>query len=200
MRRISSAVQALDERYDLGNKVEKEPGTLEIILQIFERLIYAYEDLANVSGKRILDIACGSKTSRAPSVIHIRTPFGKKVIRTASTKRFTAQFEPWFCRILLALDAHPVGVDIGDLDGETFEHYRVDLGREGALNFFPDHSFDGIQDSRLFGSPEFTSQFPHRADRLKVAREIRDQERRLLKEGGVLIHSDARDLLERSGD
>jgi hypothetical protein len=194
-RRISSVVQTLDERYDLANKVAKEPGTLEIILQLFERLIYTYGDLSSISGKRILDIACGSNTSKAPTTIHIRTPFRKKVIHPALKEGYTAQFEPWFCRILLALDAHPVGVDIGDLDGEAFEHYQADLGREGALDFFPDHSFDGIQDSRLFGSPEFTTQFPRRADRLKVAREIRDQERRLLKEGGVLIHSDARDLL-----
>jgi hypothetical protein len=51
----------------------------------------------------------------------------------------------------------------------------------------------------LFGSPEFTAQFPSRADRLKVAREIREQERSLLKKGGILIHSDARTLLERAG-
>jgi hypothetical protein len=47
----------------------------------------------------------------------------------------------------------------------------------------------------LFGSPEFTAQFPRSADRLQVAREIRRQERRLLKPGGILIHSDALDLV-----
>jgi len=58
-----------------------------------------------------------------------------------------------------------------------------------------DHSFDGIQDSRLFGSPEFTAQFPNQADRLKVAQEIRRQEKRLLKTNGIVIHSDADALL-----
>ena len=72
-------------------------------------------------------------------------------------------------------------MDKGDLEEEAFTHYRVDLGQAGALDFLPDHSFDAIQDSRLFGSPEFTAQFPHPADRLKVAHEIQRQENRILK-------------------
>jgi hypothetical protein len=60
----------------------------------------------------------------------------------------------------------------------------------------PSRSFDALQDSRLFGSPEFKALLPNRADRLQVAREIRTQEQRLLKEGGILIHSDAARLLE----
>jgi hypothetical protein len=63
------------------------------------------------------------------------------------------------------------------------------------LDFLPDRSFDAIQDSRLFGSPEFTAQFPNQADRLKVAQEIRRQEQRLLKLDGIVIHSDAEALL-----
>jgi hypothetical protein len=81
------------------------------------------------------------------------------------------------------------------LEGETFTHYHVDLGRLGALDFLPSHSFDAIQDSRLFGSPEFTAQFPNRTDRLSVAREIVTQEARLLRPGGLIIHSDAAALL-----
>jgi hypothetical protein len=108
---------------------------------------------------------------------------------------YTAQFEPWFCRILFELGAHPVGVDLGDLDAELFTHHRVDLGQTGALGFLPDHSFDAIQDSRLFGSPEFTAQFPNQVDRLKIAQEIKQQEQRLLKTDGIVIHSDADALL-----
>ena len=54
-----------------------------------------------------------------------------------------------------------------------------------GLNFLPDASFDGVQDSRLFGSPEFTAQFPDSSGRLAVAQELVRQERRLLKPGGV---------------
>jgi hypothetical protein len=86
-------------------------------------------------------------------------------------------------------------VDMGDLARESFTHYRVDLGETGALDFLPSHSFDAVQDSRLFGSPEFTAQFPNPDDRLRVAREIRRQEQRLLREDGIVIHSDARALV-----
>jgi hypothetical protein len=92
--------------------------------------------------------------------------------------------------MLLELGADAVGVDIGDLEGEAFEHYTVDLGRIGALDFLPSHSFDGLQDSRLFGSPEFTAVFPERSQRLSIMEEIKRQERRLLKKGGIVIHSD----------
>ena len=56
-----------------------------------------------------------------------------------------------------------------------FEHYPVDLGVPGALDFLPDHSFDAVQDSRLFGSPEFTTQFPNPADRLTAADKFGDR-------------------------
>jgi hypothetical protein len=80
------------------------------------------------------------------------------------------------------------------LEQELFRHYQVDLGLTGALNFLPEHSFDAVQDSRLFGSPEFTAQFPNHSDRLQVAKEIKSQEQRLLKPDGIVIHSDAQAL------
>ena len=138
----------------------------------------------------------GGKLAREDGVEDIITPFGERGLGPAM-KGYTALFEPWFCRILLELGAEPVGVDGGELEGEAFEHHRVDLGQSGALNFLPDHSIDAVQDSRLFGSPEFTAQFPNPADRLRVAVEIWRQEQRLLKPGGVVIHSDARDLVDR---
>ena len=192
---IAAAITALDNKHDLSAKIVAEPGVEEIIKQLFDRLLRAYGNLSTIKGQRILDIASGSNTSKAPVFVYVDTSFGEQKIRIANVESYTAQFEPWFCRILVELQAQPVGVDIGDLDGEAFEHYRVDLGVEGALNFLPDHSFDAVQDSRLFGSPEFTAQFPARADRLRIAREIRDQERRLLKANGLVIHSDAEALI-----
>ena len=189
------AIASLENRYALSAKLVREPGVEPILQQLAGRIARAFKPLAKVKGKRILDVACGSNTSKAPASIYVNTPFGEKQIRIASREAYTAQFEPWFCRLLLALGAQPVGVDFGDLEGEAFEHYWVDLGQSGALDFLPGQSFDGVQDSRLFGSPEFTAQFPNPADRLRVAGEIRRQERRLLKPDGILIHSDAEDLL-----
>lgn len=187
--RIAKCLKALDTRYDLYRKMRHEPGVAQIIAQMAGRLARSFGTLANLQDKRILDIACGSNTSKLPAPLHLKTPFGEMTI--GASKGYTALFEPWFCRMLFELGTTPVGVDFGDLEQEAFFHYRVDLGEPGVLDFLPDASFDGIQDSRLFGSPEFTDQFPDQAERLRVAHEIKRQERRLLKPGGIIIHSDA---------
>lgn len=191
---LGQVISALDAKHNLIQKAAMEPGVEGILTQMFGRIGKAFGGFSHAKGKRILDIACGSNTSKAPPSFHVRIPLGETRIAHA-TSGYTALFEPWFCRILLELGADPVGVDLGDLEGEAFEHYRVDLGQEDALAFFASHSFDAVQDSRLFGSPEFTFQFPHSADRFDVAQEIRRQERRLLKPDGILIHSDAEELL-----
>ncbi len=192
---IVNAITALDAKYALAQKNALEPGVEEIIKQLMGRIAKAFGGFARVRGKRVLDIACGSNTSKAPTLVDVDSPFGKQTISN-STEGYTAQFEPWFCRVLLELGAEPLGVDLGDLTGEAFEHHAVDLGQVGALDFLPAHSFDAVQDSRLFGSPEFTARFPEQADRLRVAKEIVRQEQRLLKVGGIVIHSDAASLLK----
>jgi SAM-dependent methyltransferase len=187
--RVAQCIKALDTRYDLYRKMAIEPGVVQIIGQMMGRLSRNYGRLAELKDKRILDIACGSNTSKLPASLHLKTPFGEMSI--GASKGYTALFEPWFCRILFELGTTPVGVDFGNLEQEAFIHYRVDLGQPGALDFLPDASFDGIQDSRLFGSPEFTAEFQNDSDRMKVAQEIVKQEQRLLKPGGIIIHSDA---------
>src|SRR6266850_2187162 len=163
---------ALDERYRLRRKRAAEPGIDPVLAEFVDRLRRAFGSLDRVRGKRILDIACGSNSSRSPD-----------------TGARTALFEPWFCRLLLELGADAVGVDAGDLEGERFEHYSADLSRVGALDFLPDASFDAIQDSRLFGSPEFLALLP-RSEHKPLKAELRRQEKRLLKPRGVIIHSD----------
>jgi hypothetical protein len=172
---LAHAVQRLDERYDLERKVAREPELTGILEEFIGRLQRSFGSLTRLRGKRILDIASGSNSSRSPTT-------GKR----------TAVFEPWFARLLLELGAEPVALDSGDLDGELFEHHSVDLGRAGALDFLPDAFFDGVQDSRLFGSPEFRKAYPRRRDHERVKVEIARQERRVLRPGGVVIHSDIR--------
>ena len=170
---LSRGIEGLDERYALGHKIAREPELVGILEEFIGRSQRAFGSLVNVHRKRILDIASGSNSSRSPA-----------------TGRRTVLFEPWFARFLLELGAEPVALDSGDLDGELFEHHRVDLGRSGALDFLPDVSFDGVQDSRLFGSPEFRRAYPRRRDHERVKAEVARQERRVLKPDGVLIHSD----------
>jgi len=172
---LARAITRLDERHDLERKTAREPELAAIIEEFIGRLERAFGSLTRVRGKRILDIASGSNSSRSPT-----------------TGRRTALFEPWFARLVLELGAEPVALDSGDLAGERFEHHRVDLGRPGALDFLPDASFDGVQDSRLFGSPEFRKAYPRRRDHERVKAEIARQERRVLRRDGVLIHSDIR--------
>jgi len=193
---LANMIRALGTRYSLATKMTKERGVEDIISQMLGRLANSFGQLSLVQGKRILDIACGSNTSKLPASLYVDTPFGEMTIGRPS-KGHTALFEPWFCRMLFELGATPVGVDFGDLEDELFIHHQVDLGKKGALDFLPDHSFDAVQDSRLFGSPEFTAQFPNRAARLSVAQEIVRQERRLLKPTGIVVHSDAEALLRR---
>jgi hypothetical protein len=192
---IGKTIRELNTRYGLIEKINKEPGVEDIMMQMLGRLANSYPSLLNIKNQLILDIACGSNSSKLPASLYVNTPFGELSFGHIS-RGYTSVFEPWFCRILLELGAMPVGVDFGDLEQEKFIHYSIDLGKFGALDFLPDHSFDAIQDSRLFGSPEFTAEFPHLTDRQKVAQEIVRQEHRLLKLDGVIIHSDAVKLLQ----
>lgn len=170
---LARVLEQLDARHDLGRKIAREPELASILEEFIGRLQRAFGSLTRVKGKRILDIASGSNSSRSPT-----------------TEKRTAMFEPWFARLLLELGAEPVALDGGDLDGERFEHHRVDLGRSGALDFLTAASFDGVQDSRLFGSPEFRKAYPRQRDHKRIKAEIARQEGRVLKPDGVVIHSD----------
>ena len=170
---LDGALRELDARHGLASKMAAEPHLEGIMTEFEDRLMDAFGPLPTIRGRSVLDIACGSNSSRSPV-----------------TGRRTPEFEPWMCRLLLALGARPVGIDIGDLAGESFEHHRVDLGVPGALDFLAAGSFDAVHESRLFGSPEFRA--AHRRDTERVRREIHRQEKRLLRPGGILIHSDGR--------
>ena len=112
---LERAHSALDAGYDFARKVRREAELETILTEFIERLQRAFGSVERARGKRILDIACGSNSSRSPD-----------------TGERTAMFEPWFCRLLFALGADPVGVDAGDLEGERFEHHVADLSRIGA--------------------------------------------------------------------
>ena len=170
---LAGALDELDVRHGLAAKISAEPMLDEVMTEFERRLIDAFGRLSTIRGHRVLDLACGSNESRSPI-----------------TGQRTAAFEPWMCRLLLELGARPVGIDIGGLDGEGFEHHRLDLGRPGALDVLQSASFDAIHESRLFGSPEFRATYGRATERIR--REIHRQEERLLRPGGILIHSDGR--------
>jgi SAM-dependent methyltransferase len=170
---LARAFNELDVGHRLASKIGAEPNLAAIMTEFVSRLMDAFGPLSTIRGQIVLDIACGSNSSRSPV-----------------TGRRTAEFEPWMCRLLVALGARPVGIDIGDLVDEAFAHHPVDLGSPGALDFLATGSFDAVHERRLFGSPEFRAAHGRATERIR--REIHRQERRLLRPGGILIHSDGR--------
>ena len=170
---LGHALGKLDAQHRLESKIAAEPNLAAIMTEFATRLMDAFGSLSAIRGQAVLDIACGSSSSRSPV-----------------TGLETSEFEPWMCRLLLELGARPVGLDLGDLADEAFEHHRVDLGVPGALDFLATESFDAIHESRLFGSPEFRSAHGPAAERIR--RELHRQERRLMRPDGTLIHSDGR--------
>ena len=147
---LTQALRSLDARHRLVAKIAAEPGVEAIVAEFVGRLMNAFGALSAIRGLAVLDVPSGSNSSRSPV-----------------TGRRTAEFEPWMCRLLLELGARPVGIDIGDLTGEAFEHHNVDLGVPGALDFLPTAAFDAIHESRLFGSPEFRAAHGRAADRIR---------------------------------
>ena len=140
---------------------EPIPIWLELDLTVIHKV---FVDLASLQGKRILDLGCGSMPSETGG----------------------RQFEPWLCRALKELGANPVGIDVGQLDTEEFEHYQLDLSKIGALNIFPDKSFDAVNLAVFFNSPKLKHMIePNDIKRIK--QEIGNQVKRLLKDNGSIL-------------
>ena len=162
-REWDEAIQRVEE------KLRQKYGRAELPNSLDNQLVavrHAFGPLENIKGKRILDLGCGA----IPEV-------GREVNLDS--------YEPWFCRTLLELGASPVGVDIGSLDQEEFEHHKLDLSRPRALNIFPDQSFDAINMRALTDSPRFLSMTFGGLERAKA--ELEAQVTRLLKEDGVKL-------------
>ena len=61
-----SVLSALDEKYGLERKRAAEPGVDRVLGEFSDRLTRAFGSVEGVRGKRVLDIACGSNSSRSP--------------------------------------------------------------------------------------------------------------------------------------
>ena len=93
------------------------------------------DDYGLLKGKKILDIGCGSKSSA-----HRDHVWGSNC------------FEPWLCRSLKEIGAHPVGLDIAPNSGEGFESHIADITAKGSLGFLEDGSFDAVNCTGVFCS------------------------------------------------
>ena len=147
-----------------------------------DQFVKHFGSLAALRDKTVLDLGCGS-------------------IQPEENDR---SFEPWFPRYMFELGAKPVGVDIGSLEGEPYEHYQIDLSVPGSLDFLPDKSFDIIHTKAFMGwnpSPILKKNLKDRVIRSgsevsqeELLKQIRDniniQIKRLLKDGGIFFGSD----------
>ena len=141
----------LDEKYALSQKMAREPGVEKSSNNWWGEFIGRTMVLLTERPAHT-DIACGSNTSKAPADL-VNTPFGGQN-SGSRTEDYTALFEAWFCRMLSRL-ARISWDRPGRFRARNLDHYAVDLGQPGALDFLPDQSFDAVHDSRLFGSPEY---------------------------------------------
>lgn len=139
-----------------------------------------------VKGKKILDVGCGSLR-------------GLDAVITGNKR----QFEPWFCRFLKEAGGIPVGIDLGNLEGEEFEHYsNVNVLKRSSYDRFADNSFDGIQMSLLFHdnspSPSLLLQ-TERDERIEGKHLLLREATRILKEGHIL-RIEGTEYLKKMGD
>jgi hypothetical protein len=91
------------------------------VLEHIDFLRSAFPEIEGVRGKRILDVACGSR-NYPDNQNHL--------------------YEPWMLRLLCHLGAECVGVDISPQTDEPFSSYSVDLLEPNALSILPTKSFD----------------------------------------------------------
>lgn len=102
-----------------------------ILIKQLPILLYLAD--GNLSGKVVLDLGCGSITSKDNNCI---------------------QYKPWLCRILYEIDAKPIGIDISIFPpSEKFEAYKIDLLKPNSLCFLPDSYVDIAHANSLFDSP-----------------------------------------------
>lgn len=111
----------------------------------------------NLKDKTILDLGCGT----------INYILGEK-------------FEPWLARGLHEIGAKVIGIDKGNLNGELFKHYSIDLRNPNSLDFLKNNSIDLAGAFSLFDAPSLT----HPKETFEL---LLPQLERILKPEGVFI-------------
>ena len=183
MQVVEQLFRELEKEYHVkAEDFKAEYHSRDFILQ---RLVNSIQALIeglpdhDLHGKTIVDLGCGATGGHAERAVHKRG------------------YEPWLCRMLLKLGARPIGIDIGSLDGEKFEHCSVDLGLPKALdNVLPAGIADAVNVRLLYNSETKAKGFRHGGLRLLLLPQIR----RLLKPTGIYVEAssfETRDELPR---
>jgi len=144
------------------------------ILQHLDRLRAAYPDLKELAGKRILDVACGSRV------------YGGNNVEEAG-RSSTLRFDPWMSRLLISLGAHPIGIDLCRQTNERFECLELDLTKKDALAVLPTGSFDAFYISGFPTTPAIQQFLANGRTWPEVKDDILSHLHRCLKENGKII-------------
>ncbi len=125
----------------------------------------------HLTNKKIIDLACGACPSNTWD------PEGNP----------DPAYEPWLCRLLYPLGLDITGADLGNLEGELFEHYSgINLLDPYSLDSLTEHSFDIVHASTILSGEPYTSQSKNWG---KIYTAIDLHAQRLLKKDGILLTS-----------
>ncbi|MBP7058301.1 hypothetical protein KBB06_03125 [Candidatus Gracilibacteria bacterium] len=128
----------------------------------------------NLKDKIIVDLGCGNNGG------------------TAENADFDSRYQPWFCRILQELGAKPIGIDMGNLDGEPFEHFQEDLAAESPLKTLPPQYADAVFADDFYHSPQLIEmKIQNRSlDIRNLRQRIFPAIKRVLKSHGFYVEND----------
>jgi hypothetical protein len=138
------------------------------VIEHIDYLRVAFTDFLELRGKRILDIACGSRNYHDDTL---------------------KRYEPWMPRLLVHLGAHPFGVDLAPQSDERFGWRQADLLTPGALSFVETHSFDAYYVCAFPTRKAIKTMIATGPSWPTVRTEILSHLERSLKPGGTIIRT-----------
>ncbi|MBN1377565.1 hypothetical protein JW949_04520 [Candidatus Woesearchaeota archaeon] len=163
--KINDVMPELIKKYSINDEKTQEYAE-EAISRQLGYILWALS--CELENKKILDLGCGANREKWEK---------------------NRRYEPWLCRALLIMGAKPIGIDIGNLDKEKFEHYNIDLDTIDIekLGDKYKHSVDLANARSLFSSPIRTSKKMHLSyDVLKESLVFRIE--KIIKKEGFFIY------------
>jgi hypothetical protein len=168
---VSQAMSIITNKYLITSSDRKSADAYCSLTNQWPRILWVAD--GDLKGKRILDLGCGNNS-------HNDDLLGDMTNR---------MFEPWLCRALNESGANPVGVDIGNLDMEEFEHHQVNLLKKECLHFLKDNSID-IANAHLLFDSYFLHKFQeHSRSGIDLKGILMPQLERVVRKNGYFLYN-----------
>lgn len=201
----------LEDVFRKKYRVELDPIILDGIVSIMR--VLGVGSIDELKGKKILDLGCGNTLPKSAMEgvrkLRVMKAEGRKGNDILWSQEYRSlsnyipeeimweildkdvfTFEPWLTRGLHELGAEVTGVDIGNLEGEDFEHYGgVNLlHTEDLKNLLPKDYFDLVHERLVKSSPAFEKECQAEGITPRQAIEsIKNVAVSLLKSDGVFL-------------